>query len=155
MSNEDIDTKFEGNCYTRELKYPVKVYKIFRDKSYELKFAEGLEIRKIIVGSIVSFIVIALFIYALIIGNEFVRNIIFSKGIIIIAFCVAMVMFISFKINYGNKSIYRFYKDIGKYYLYKNNSYEHYELIEKYSFNNKIQYTNYDVKSESDNDDFT
>lgn len=139
--------EFEGNCYTREMKYPIKVYYLFKGRSFEIPLPEGVELRKIIVGTITALLVMTIMVFAFVIGNEWVRNLILNRGIIITALLVFLAVFFVYQIDYGNKSIYRFYVDNISFMFTKNNRYEHYEKVNRNLENRKLEYSNFSIIS--------
>ncbi|PTU83996.1 hypothetical protein BUZ67_09440 [Staphylococcus pasteuri] len=146
--NKTTYPEFEGNCYTREMKYPIKVYYLFKGRSFEIPMPEGMELRKLIVGIVTAIFVLTLMIIAFITGNDWIRNLILNRGIIITAGMVFLAVFIVYQIDYGNKSIYRFYMDNLSYLLTKHRRYEHYDKVNKNLENAKIQYSNFVIKEE-------
>lgn len=147
MDNK-YNSKLEGNCYTRELRYPIKVYKIFKNRSFEIKFPEGVEIRKIIVGTVVSVFIALIYLLILIYGSMTLKKIIINQGIILLFLTIVIVMLISFWIDYGNKSVYRFYKDLFLFYRNKSQEFEHYELVDRKNMSRGIKYTEFITNDE-------
>lgn len=153
--NEKQNTheEFEGNCYTREMKYPIKIYYLFKGRSFEIPLPEGMELRKVIVGTITAIIVLVIMILAFITGSDAIRSLILNRGIIITAGLVFLAVFIVYQIDYGNKSIYRFYMDNLVYLLTKKRKYEHYEQVNRKLENTKLEYSSFIIRDGVGNDE--
>lgn len=157
MANENekqnIHEEFEGNCYTREMKYPIKIYYLFKGRTFEIPLPEGMELRKVIVGTITAIIVLVAMILAFITGNDAIRGLILNRGIIITAGLVFLAVFVVYQIDYGNKSIYQFYMDNLSYLLTRKRRYEHYEQVNRKLENTKLEYSSFVIREEVGNDE--
>lgn len=140
--------KITGNNFTSELKYPIKIYKIFEDTRYEIQFSKGIELKTIVTGAVSIFIMIILMAISIRIGSTTTLLFIFNNWLIVLAGGVGFSLIIIFSLNYDYKPIPNYFKDRYRFYRTKNISFEH-DIEVDSNFNKKLEYEPF-IRSDDD-----
>lgn len=140
--------KVTGNNFTSELKYPIKVYKIFENTRYEIQFSKGIELKKIITGAVSILIMVLLMVISVQIGSADTLLFIFNNWLIVLAGGVGISLIVVFSLNYDYKPIPNYFKDRYKFYKTRNISFEH-DIEVDSNFNKTVQYEPF-IRSDDD-----
>ncbi|GAA3713196.1 hypothetical protein GCM10022378_00110 [Salinicoccus jeotgali] len=133
------DVKIMGNNYTQELKYPIKIYKIFQGTKYEIQFSKGIELKKIITGVFAVFLMLILMTISIRIGSTDTLLFILNNWLIVLVAGVAITLIVVFSLNYDYKPIHDYFKDRYTFYRTRHISFEHDIEVDE-SFGKPIQY---------------
>jgi|SRR5690625_1202594 len=114
-----------GNNFSKELKYPIKIYKILENTKYEIQFSKGIELKKILTGAIAVFIMIILMVISIRIGSTQTLLFILNNWLIVLVGGVAITLIVVFSLNYDHKPIPDYFKDRYRFYKTRDKSFEH------------------------------
>lgn len=128
-----------GNNFSKELKYPIKIYKLFENTKYEIQFSKGIELKKIITGAVAVFIMIILMAISIRIGSTETLLFILNNWLIVLVGSVAITLIVVFSLNYDHKPIPNYFSDRYKFYKTKNKTFEHDIEVDK-NFNKQLKY---------------
>lgn len=128
-----------GNNFSKELKYPIKIYKIFEGTKYEIQFSKGIELKKIVTGAISVLIMILLMVISVRIGSTQTFLFILNNWLIVLVGGVAITLIVVFSLNYDHKPILDYFKDRYRFYKTKNKSVEHDIEVDK-NFDKELKY---------------
>lgn len=127
--------------YTKFFKYPIKIYRIGK-----LEFANGVELRKLLFGSTVFVITLAILTYIALIGGRTTVNFFIDNWIKITVIVPMVSIFIAFSFKYDNKPINRFFIDRYRFYRHKNKVIENFRVIDDSQYQKPLQYEAYHTK---------
>lgn len=128
-----------GNNFSKELKYPIKIYKLFSDTKYEIQLSKGIELKKIVTGAVALLIMVILMIISIKIGNAQTLLFILNNWLIVAVGGSAITLIVVFSLNYDYKPIPNYFKDRYRFYKTKNTSFEH-DITVDSTFRNPVQY---------------
>lgn len=137
------DNPIKGDNFTREYKYPIKVYKIWKIES-----SNGWELRKLIVAGITALFVISLFIGVGYGASDNVVSFILTNWLIILVGIPSIVTFLVFSLKYDDKPVIPFIKDRFRYYKKRHKAYEHFEEVPMKQFETELVFEEYKRKGE-------
>lgn len=144
---QDEHIKVIGNNYTQELKYPIKIYKIFENTKYEIQFSKGIELRKIATGVIAVVVMLTLMIIAIIVGSTGTLLFILNNWLIVLVGGVSVTIITVFSLNFDYKPIPQYFKDRVNFYKNRNTKFEHDINVDK-TFDKIVKYEDF-VRSDS------
>ncbi|AQT87020.1 TcpE family protein (plasmid) [Paenibacillus larvae subsp. larvae] len=113
-----------GENFTGEFKFPIKLYKI-----WIFEFADGVEVRKLLFGGTVGFLMIVFFIYMGIHSSSNVLHFIKNNWLILLILFPSAITLLVFNIKYDNKPVLAFFRDRFLFYLTRNKEFEHFEEV--------------------------
>ncbi|CAG9622807.1 conjugal transfer protein [Sutcliffiella rhizosphaerae] len=128
----------KGDNFTKEYKYPIKIYRIGR-----LEFANGLEVRKLVVAGGVILIMIMVFIGFGASSHTGAMRFIFENWLIILVCVPGVITFVVFSLKYDHKPVIPFIKDRWAYYNTKHKAYEHFKEIPLSQYERDLQFEPY------------
>lgn len=131
--------KIMGNNFSKELKYPIKIYRLFENTRYEIQFSKGIELKKIITGLAALFILMILMAISIRVGSTQTLIFIFNNWMVMLFGGVTVTLIIVFSLNYDYKPIPDYFKDRYRFYKNKNKSFEHYIEVDK-NFDKELKY---------------
>lgn len=140
----------EGNNFSKELKYPIKIYKLFSDTKYEIQLSKGIELKKIITGAVALFIMIILMIVSVRIGNTETLLFILNNWLIVTVGGISITLIIVFSLNYDYKPIPDYFRDRYRFYKTRNISFEH-DITVDNTFGKSVQYEQFIYTKEEQN----
>lgn len=114
-----------GNNFTRELKYPIKIYKIFEDTKYEIQFSEGIELKKIITGAVALGIMAVLMLISVYIGDTGTLLFVLNNWLVVGVGGVATILIVVYSLNYDYKPIPDYFRDRYQFYKTRRMKIEH------------------------------
>lgn len=131
----------KGDNFTQEYKYPIKIYKI-----WQIEFANGLEIRKLIFSAILAAVMICGFIILGIKGSSNILSFLAKNWLIILVVIPSVISFVVFNLDYDGKGFVSFFKDRTNFYLTKHKSYEHFLEVPKSQMGKELTYEPFKLK---------
>jgi len=134
-----------GENFTKEYKYPIKIYRI----GQSIEFANGLELRKLIFSVVLAaFMVIVFIIFGINSDSNFLAFIA-KNWLVLLTLIPAAITFIVFNLNYDNKGFLAFVKDRYHFYKTKNIEYEHFIEVPTSQLNRELKFEEFIVKQTS------
>lgn len=127
-----------GENFTREYKYPIKIYKIGN-----LTFSNGIEVRKLIASAISIVFIIGFFIFLGTKVNTGFLGFFIKNWLIIIVFVPALIVFLFFNLDYENKGIIKYFRDRIAYLLNRKKQYEHFMEVPRGQFNKELKFESF------------
>lgn len=139
-----------GDNFTREYKYPIKIYNVGK-----LEFSNGIEVRKLIASAISIAIMILVFVVLGLKVNPKILSFFLKNWLIILVLVPLGITSIFFSLSFENKGIVRFFKDRILYLFYRNKQYEHFIEVPVKQVENELKFEPFlvkgrDVKNEYD-----
>lgn len=136
-----------GDNFTKEYKYPIKLYKIG-----QIEFANGLEVRKLVFSVILAVIMIFVF---LIFGFNSDSNIVSflrRNWLVVLTVIPAVISFIVFNLNYDGKGFISYFKDRFHFYSTKNKEYEHFIEVPTSQMEKELEFESFKIKGGGGNE---
>lgn len=125
----------KGENFTKEYKYPIKIYRIG-----QIEFANGLEVRKMVVAGVVILFMLLAFIGFGASSNTGATQFIFQNWLIILVCVPAVITFVVFSLKYDHKPVIPFIKDRWKFYQTKNKACEHFDEVPLTQYETDLQF---------------
>lgn len=116
--------EMKGENFTKEYKYPIKIYRIG-----QIEFANGLEVRKMIVAGVVIFMMVLMFFIFGASSHAGAIQFLLGNWLIILVCVPAVITFVVFSMKYDHKPVIPFMKDRLRFYKMKNKAYEHFDEV--------------------------
>ncbi|MFC0560780.1 conjugal transfer protein [Halalkalibacter alkalisediminis] len=125
----------KGDNFTKEYKYPIKIYHIG-----QIEFANGLEIRKMIVAGVVILLMVLMFFVFGVTSHSGALQFILGNWLIILVCVPAVITFVVFSMKYDYKPVIPFIKDRMTFYKMRNKAFEHFEEVPLDQFETDLQF---------------
>lgn len=135
-----------GENFTREYKYPIKIYKI-----YKFSFPNGVEARKLIASGISILFIVALFLLLGTKVNKGILSFFKQNWLIVIVFVPSLIVFLIFNLDYENKGIIKFFRDRISYLFNRKKQYEHFIEVPRDQMNTDLKFESF-IAERGDND---
>lgn len=127
--------RMKGENFTKEYKYPIKIYNIGK-----IEFANGIEVRKMVVAGVVILLMILMF---SVFGASFqsgTLRFLMSNWLVILVCVPAVISFVVFSMKYDYKPVIPFIKDRMNFYQTKNRAFEHFEEVPLNQYDTDLEF---------------
>ena len=125
----------KGENFTKEYKYPIKIYNIGK-----MTFANGIEVRKMVVAGVVILLMIFVFsVFGASLQSGTIRFLM-SNWLVILVCVPAVISFVVFSMKYDYKPVIPFIKDRAIFYQTKNKAYEHFEEVPLNQYDTDLEF---------------
>ncbi|MDA2637455.1 TcpE family conjugal transfer membrane protein [Bacillus cereus] len=131
--------------YTKFFKYPIKIYRI-----HKLEFANGIELRKLLFGTAIFLITVALLFYIALVGGKPAVSFLLDNWIKIVVLVPATSIFIAFSFKYDNKPINKFFIDRYRFYRNRNKVIENFRVVNDSQYRKPLKYEAYHKKEKGE-----
>lgn len=135
----------KGENFRAEYKYPIKIYRI----GQSVEFANGLELRKLILSIVLALIMIVVFIIMGIKGDTNILSFIAKNWLILLTIIPAIVSFVVFNLDYDGKGFIAYFRDRFAYYKNRKKAYEHFIEVPREQMDKALHYESFSLELNS------
>jgi hypothetical protein len=135
-----------GENFTEEFKYPIKIYRI-----WQLEFANGLEVRKLVFALFVGAFILLGFLVFGIQGETSLVRFFRDNWLVVLVLVPTVVTFIVFNMTYDHKRIIPFLRDRYWFYRTRHKQYEHFMEVATDQFETELVFEPFHRQQRGDN----